>query len=146
MCLFDWDNKIWTLDTAFHLLSAGRRQRTKWTQCAPPLILTATCSLKMFSYFLDLFSIFESLQPTCSLLLHPLLLLHLAHCHLSCFPPGGGPSWGSLPSIAGASDCGIGHLRQSPPDQSYQFQHLFPTVPDENVGIPHATQQAWSNL
>lgn len=60
--------------------------------------------------------------------------------------PAGGPSWGSLPSIGGASDCGIGRSRWSRPDQSHRFQHLVPTVPDDNVGIPHAAQQAWSNL
>lgn len=151
--------KIQTLNTTFHLLSAGSRERTKWTQYAAhsswQQLPDMFGSFEMFSHFLDLFDILGSPQHT-----YHLLLLHRphvpSHLILSGFTepaatspsslPAGGPSWGSLSSIGGASDCGIGHLRWSPPDQFHRFQHLVPTVPDENVGIPHAAQQAWSNL
>lgn len=41
---------------------------------------------------------------------------------------------------------GFGRSRRTRRDQSYRFHHLGPTAPDDNVGIPHAAQQAWSNL
>lgn len=116
-----------------------------------PLFPTATCSCNICSHFLDLFDILRSLQPTSSSNPHlSSLPILFAFTELTTatpsFLPAGGPSWGSLSSIGGASDCGSGCSRSSRPDQSHRFQHLVPTVPDDNVGIPHAAHQAWSNL
>lgn len=157
--LMSWQNNLcfWFFSLGHkiqaHSLSSPlswEQKKTQMDTVCCPLFSTATCSSNIFSPFLDPFDILGSHNSLSSshLCASPPHIL-FAFTALATTSPSllvGGPVWGSLPSIAGASDCGIGRSRWSRPDQSHQFHHLVPTVPDDNVGIPHAAHQAWSNL